>query len=122
MKSSRSALACDELLSARLPIDLDASQAKKQEGLAAVNHGASIELGDNLSAEQHFAPRMFHCYGLRHCAHEVATKTYEGTHRTVDDSLASLDRVQALRACRLECILLFELVERRKLRFLGDSD
>jgi hypothetical protein len=95
----------DKLLDAGLPVDLDTAEAGKQKRRAAVNHRAPIQLGDDLHAERQLVPRLFHGHCLRHGADEIAAKPDEGIHRAVEDAAAGLNRIETLRARRLEGIL-----------------
>src|SRR6187551_775362 len=105
MKASGGVLDGDELLGASLPVDLNATEARKQERGAAGNDSAPIKLGDDLHRKRQLSPPRLHGDRLRHGTNEIAAKADESLHLPVENAAAGLDRVETLHAWRLEGIL-----------------
>src|SRR6478672_11934442 len=122
MKASGGVPDGDELRGASLPVDLDATEARKQERRAAVNDSAPIKLGDDLHRKRQLSPPRLHGDRLRHGVDKISAKADESLHRPAENAATGLHRVETLHAWRLKRILRRQPVERGKLGLLGDAD
>ena len=74
MEASGGVLDGHELRARRLPVDLDAAEARQQIGGLAMDHRAAVELRDDLHCEPEMPPGALHDFGFGDGADEVAAE------------------------------------------------
>src|SRR5262245_19309154 len=122
METSRRILDCDELHASSLTVDFDATEAREQVSLPAMNDRAAIELGDNLNSHLELSPRTFHDVSLGNRADKISAERNERFHAAVTHGLASADRIEATLARWVEAVLLGKAVEGHQIMLFGNPD
>src|SRR4026208_26128 len=92
MKASGGVPDGDELLGASLPVDLDATEARKQERSAPANDSAPIKLGDDPHRKRQLSPPRLHGDRLRHGVDKISAKADESLHRPAATAATGRDR------------------------------
>src|SRR6185369_9588472 len=122
MKASRRILDCDELHAGVLTVDFDATEARQQVSLPAMDDRAAIELGDNLNRHLELPPRTFHDVSLGNRADEIAAKRNERLNTSVAHGLTGPHGVETTLAGWVEAVLLSEAIEGDQIRLFGYPD